>query len=106
MGEEVEGQVEALTRRLAKAESAVKRLGEQNLQLMADKEQALLQLDEANFQLATVGDHVRRLNESRAMHLSLRASLQTLEQQLLTYDAGRAAPLPSRSVCCAGGGGV
>ncbi len=75
-------QLESLKQRLSKAESTCKRLGEQNFQLMAEKEQVSAEAEEARRQLAVLADQVNRLNETRHIRQSLRISLESMDREL------------------------
>jgi len=73
-------------------ERKAKKMGEANLKILAERDEAQTARDDALTMLHEITGHLQRMSDTRSMRHSLRCSLQNVEQQLRDYQAENQGP--------------
>jgi hypothetical protein len=68
------------------------KMGEANLKILAERDEAQAARDDALSMLHEITGHLQRMSDTRSMRQSLRCSLQNVEQQLRDYQAENQGP--------------
>jgi hypothetical protein len=73
-------------------ERKAKKMGEANLKILTERDEAQTARDDALTMLHEITGHIQRMSDTRSMRHSLRCSLQNVEQQLRDYQAENQGP--------------